>query len=201
MCSRKKGILYMNEIINNYTDMSDLEILANGQNGITVVLTRMVNENKKRDTRIALLEKSDEAKAEEISKIKEKMDYIASPENSIMYRELVAICRNRVNKLLNSTNDGLYKNFWKPYLNKNIHTVLCTHFNVGSDKYIKTKYFEEAKQIAHNYLPSDYYLKSKVDDLLNDKKNGVLDLSKDRMLSFKLYTKESNDGKINLFTA
>ena len=52
-----------------------------------------------------------------------------------------------------------------------------------------------------NNIPSNYYLKSKVDDLLNDKKNGVLDLSKDRALSFKLYTRESNDGKINLFTA
>lgn len=190
----------MNEIINNnYTEMSDLEILANGQNGITVVLTRMVNENKKRDARIAMLEEGDKEKSKEISEIKEKMDYIASPENSIMYRELVAICRNRVNQLLNSTNDGLYKNFWKPYLNKNIHTVLCSHFNVGSDKYIKTRYFEEAKQIAHSYVPSDYYLKSKIDDLLIDKKNGVLDLSKDRMLSFKLYITESNNGKINLF--
>lgn len=64
----------MNEIINNnYTGMSDLEILANGQNGITVVLTRMVNENKKRDTRIAILEESDEAKTKELSEIKEKM--------------------------------------------------------------------------------------------------------------------------------
>lgn len=192
----------MNEIINNnYTEMSDLEILANGQNGITVVLTRMVNENKKRDTRIAILEESDEAKAKEISEIKEKIDYIASPENSIMYRELVAICRNRVNQLLNSTNDGLYKNFWKPYLNKNIHTILCTHFNVGSDKYIKTKHFEEAKQIAYNYIPSDYYLKGRIDDLLIDKENGVLDLSKDRMLSFKLYISDSNNGKLNLFAA
>lgn len=190
----------MNEIINkNYNEMSDLEILANGQNGITVVLTRMVNENKKRDTRLAILEENDEAKSKEISEIKEKMDYIASPENSIMYRELVAICRNRVNQLLNSTNDGLYKNFWKPYFNKNIHTVLCSHFNVGSDRYIKTKFFEEAKQLAYNYIPSDFYLKDNIDNLLLDMRNGVLDLSKDRLLSFKLYVNDSNNGEINLF--
>lgn len=190
----------MNEIINNnYSEMSDLEILANGQNGITVVLTRIVNENKKRDTRIAILEENDEAKSKEISEIKEKMDYIASPENSIMYRELVAICRNRVNQLLNSTNDGLYKNFWKPYFNKNIHTYLCSHFNVGSDRYIKTKYFEEAKQLAYNYVPSDFYLKNKINELLLDMRNGVLDLSKDRLLSFKLYVNDSNNGETNLF--
>lgn len=190
----------MNEIINkNYNEMSDLEILANGQNGITVVLTRIVNENKKRDTRLAILEENDEAKSKEISEIKEKMDYIASPENSIMYRELVAICRNRVNQLLNSTNDGLYKNFWKPYFNKNIHTVLCSHFNVGSDRYIKTKFFEEAKQLAYNYIPSDFYLKDNIDNLLLDMRNGVLDLSKDRLLSFKLYVNDSNNGEINLF--
>lgn len=190
----------MNEIINkNYNEMSDLEILANGQNGITVVLTRMVNENKKRDTRLAILEENDEAKSKEISEIKEKMDYIASPENSIMYRELVAICRNRVNQLLNSTNDGLYKNFWKPYFNRNIHTFLCSHFNVGSDRYIKTKFFEEAKQLACNYVPSDFYLKDRINDLLLDMRNGVLDLSKDRLLSFKLYINDSNNGEINLF--
>ena len=177
----------MNEIINkNYNEMSDLEILANGQNGITVVLTRMVNENKKRDTRLAILEENDEAKSKEILEIKEKMDYIASPENSIMYRELVAICRNRVNQLLNSTNDGLYKNFWKPYFNRNIHTFLCSHF-------------EEAKQLACNYVPSDFYLKDRINDLLLDMRNGVLDLSKDRLLSFKLYINDSNNGEINLF--
>lgn len=190
----------MNEIITrNYDEMTNSEILANGQNGILIVLTRMDNENKKRDARLAILEEAGKKNEEEIATIKDKMDYIASPENSVMYRELVAICRNRVNQILNTTNDGLYKNFWKPYFNQNIHTSLCSHFKVGSDRYIKTKFFDEAKSIAYNYVPDDNYLKTRIDDLLLDTRNGVLDLSKDRMLSFKLYCNDSENGKINLF--
>lgn len=190
----------MNEITkSNYEEMSNLEILANGQNGITVVLTRMENENKKRDQRIAFLEESDKEKREKISSIEEKMDYIASPENSIMYRELVGICRTRVNHILNTTNDGLYKNFWKPFFNMNIHSTLCSHFKVGSDRYIKTRDFETAKDLAYRYIPTDTYLKSKIDDLLLDMQNGVLNLSKDRLLSFKVYCNDSKNGTVNLF--
>lgn len=190
----------MNEVArNNYEEMSNLEILANGQNGISIVLTRMENDNKKRDQRLSILEESDREKEKKINIIEEKMDYIASPENSIMYRELVGICRTRVNYILNTTNDGLYKNFWKPFFNMNIHSSLCSYFKVGSDRYIKTKDFETAKDLAYKYVPTDAYLKTKIDDLLLDMKNGVLNLSKDRLLSFKVYCNDSKNGILNLF--
>lgn len=186
---------------NDYDNMSDLEILANGQTGVITVLTRMVNENKKRDTKISLLEKSDKEKSDKLAMIEEKIDYIASPENAVMYRELVSICCKRVVNILDSTNDGLYFNLWKPCFNKNIHSVLAAYFKVGSDRYIKTKDFEDAKLIAEHYVPANRYLKSKIDRWKFEMENGILSMSKERLLPLKLYISDTNSGEINPFAS
>lgn len=191
--------MYIEDLEKQYEEMSDLEILASGQNGITVVLTRMANENKKRDERLGSLEESDKDKTNRISSLENRLDYIGEPRNSIMYRELRTICCARIIDLLDIVGDGLYKSFWKAYLNKNIHYRLCKHFNVGKSCFIKTKNFEEAKAIARNYTPDNYYLRSVIDRLRKDMVNGTLNLSKDRLLSFKVYLSDSNNGEINLF--
>lgn len=190
----------MNEILtNNYDDMDDMEILVNGQNGLYVVIKRMASDNKKRDQRLDLLEKYDKEKKDRLDVLEDKLDYINSPNNSYMYSELRTICCKRIEFLLNTVGDGLYKNFWKSYLDKNIHTYLCKHFNVGKSAFIKTKDFEEAKLLASNYVPNDFYLKNRLESRMAEMEKGILNLSKDRLLSFRLYLTDSNYGEINLF--
>lgn len=180
-------------------EMSNEEILANGQNGLYVVVARLCNANKKVDAKIGILEDKTDISDTKIKMIEEKLDYIASPENSHMYKQLVGVCCSRVTSLLDNVNDGFYTVLWKPFFNKQIHNTVANNFNLGYTRYIRTKDFEEAKRLAEIWTPTNYYIKSKVDQMRKDREKGLSTLSQARAMALKMYLQESNNCEYNLF--
>lgn len=128
------------------------------------------------------------------SELERKIDVIGAYENSMQYKQLCKLCSARVKELLNYQ---VYFCLWSPFFYKTIHSQLSREFLVASTKLIKTQDLEAAKKLIRNWFPSDYYIKSKTDELVEKRDAGVL--KENRIMALHIWLNDSNDGNDNLF--
>ncbi|CAB1252024.1 conserved protein of unknown function [Ruminococcaceae bacterium BL-6] len=131
-----------------------------------------------------------------ITKQEKIISVIGFGPNSKKGKILRGICCSRVYSLLG---DKSSVNFivWQSYFFKKIYADIANHFEVDGYKNINIENFEEAKELGYNWVPEDWYLKKKLEEMKKARDMGQL--KPERCIALTVYLQNTNNGEINPF--
>lgn len=162
-------------------------------------ITEIVNEQKKlkeiTDINIGKLDET----ASELKRTKEFIDVLGFAVNSYKLQILKAKAASRVYHLFNNDTSSIEFIVWNSYFFKKVYSDIAHHFHVNKCANINVKDFEEACALAEAWLPTDYYIKEKVEEMKNKVLQGAL--KQERVMALNMYLKLTNNGEINPFKA
>lgn len=184
--------------------MSVDEILATSQSGVIEVLKRITNENKQRDTRIGIMEEETEKIKVATEELKKNTNVLCSPFHSKRRRNFTKICKGRVWYLFNNEKDRAEFILFSHFLFKKIYGDIAGHFDLDTwhdlsmeDYNQENSTYNQAKEIAKYWTPSDWYIKECINDMVNKRDKGLL--SPERCRALTEYLRVTNNGEINPF--
>ena len=199
-----ENLMSFDDFENNNTNID--EILANSQNGVIEALKIINNQNKKRDELIGIIKTDTENTKIKVEKLEKNTNVICSPFHSKRKRNFNKLCKARVWQLFNNQKDTPDYILFSHFLFKKIYGDIASHFDldtwhdISMEKYeSETSMYNQAKEFATYWTPSDWYIKECVKEMITKRDNGVL--SPERCRALTEYLKLTNNGEINPFTA
>ena len=182
------------------------EILAHSQNGVIEALKIINNQNKKRDEKIKIMEEEQAVTKTEVENLKKNTNVICSPFHSKRKRNFNKLCKSRVWSLFNNDKDSCEYVLFNSFLFKKIYGDIATHFDLDTWHDISMEKFEQknsmysqAKEFANYWTPSNWYIKSCINEMIEKRDKGIL--SPERCRALTEYLKVTNNGEINPFSA
>lgn len=206
----KERKLHMENLTINTTNNIDLENMTDEQLEIFTNKVLFLRQKKQEEKIIEIANK--QKKLEEIAKInegkldetatelkktKEFIDVLGFSVNSYKFQILKAKAVSRVYSLFNNDTSSIEYIVWNSYFFKKIYSDIAHHFHVNKCANINVRDFEEACNLAEKWLPTDYYIKEKIEEMRKKVIQGGL--RQERVMALNMYLKMTNDGEINLF--
>lgn len=180
------------------------EILANSQNGVIEVLKIINNQNKKRDEQIRILEEETDNIKITTEELKKNTNVICSPFHSKRKRNFNKLCKSRVWELFGNNKDTSEYVLFSHFLFKKIYGDIATHFDLDTWHDLSMEDFENnnstyslAKEFARYWIPSNWYIKECVNEMISKRDKGLL--SSERCRALTEYLKTTDNGEINPF--
>ena len=211
MYSKKGKNIHMENLIVNTSNGFDLENMTDEQ--LELITNRalflrqkkqeekiieLTNNQKKIEENARINEEKLDKTATELKRTKEFIDVLGFAVNSYKLQILKGKATSRVYSLFNNDTSSINFLVWNTYFFKKIYSDIAHHFHVSKCANINVKDFEEACILADEWLPTDYYIREKVEELKNKVMQGTL--KQERVMAFNMYLKSTNNGEINPFT-
>lgn len=162
-------------------------------------ITELANGQKKLEESAKINEEKLDKTATELRKTKEFIDVLGFAVNSYKLQILKGKAASRVYSLFNNDTSSIDFIVWNSYFFKKIYSDIAHHFHVNKCANINVKDFNEACILADEWLPTDYYIREKVEEMKNKAIQGTL--KQERVMALNMYLKVTNNGEINPFTA
>ena len=162
-------------------------------------ITELANGQKKLEESAKINEEKLDKTATELRKTKEFIDVLGFAVNSYKFQILKGKAASRVYGLFNNDTSSIDFIVWNSYFFKKIYSDIAHHFHVNKCANINVKDFNEACILADEWLPTDYYIREKVEEMKNKAIQGTL--KQERVMALNMYLKVTNNGEINPFTA
>lgn len=160
-------------------------------------IIEIANKQKKLEEIAKINEGKLDETATELKKTKEFIDVLGFSVNSYKLQILKAKAVSRVYSLFNNDTSSIEYIVWNSYFFKKIYSDIAHHFHVNKCANINVRDFEEACNLAEKWLPTDYYIKEKIEEMRKKVIQGGL--RQERVMALNMYLKMTNDGEINLF--
>lgn len=162
-------------------------------------IIELTNNQKKIEENAKINEEKLDKTATELKRTKEFIDVLGFAVNSYKLQILKGKSASRVYSLFNNDTSSIDFLVWNSYFFKKIYSDIAHHFHVSKCANINVKDFEEACILADEWLPTDYYIREKVEELKHKVMQGTL--KQERVMAFNMYLKSTNNGEINPFKA
>lgn len=130
------------------------------------------------------------------NKIKDQINVIGYGLHSKKWGNFQKTCKRRVHELLGSMSDYNYL-LWSHYFFKKIYSDVENHFEVCGCKNIHINDYLSAKAIASTWSPDEYYIRTKLQEMIEKRNKGTLPQNK--YMALARYLEVTNDGEINPF--
>lgn len=162
-------------------------------------IIELTNNQKKIEENARINEEKLDKTATELKRTKEFINVLGFAVNSYKLQILKGKATSRVYSLFNNDTSSIDFLVWNAYFFKKIYSDIAHHFHVSKCANINVKDFEEACILADEWLPTDYYIREKVEELKNKVMQGTL--KQERVMAFNIYLRYTNNGEINPFKA
>ncbi|MCI5588022.1 MAG: ORF6C domain-containing protein [Lachnospiraceae bacterium] len=162
-------------------------------------ITELTNNQKKLEENARINEEKLDETATELKKTKEFINVLGFSVNSYKLQILKGKAASRVYSLFNNDVSSIEFIVWNTYFFKKIYSDIAHHFHVNKCANINVKDFEKACILADEWLPTDYYIREKIEEMKNKVMKGTL--KQERVMALNMYLKSTNNGEINPFTA
>lgn len=130
----------------------------------------------------------------EISEIKERLNVIGAFDNEWMLKKLRGVTSAKV---LNLTQDPVYREVWSRYFFAGIYKDLKDTFKVATLKSIPAAYLDSAIENITHWYPTDIFLSNRISEMQRKMEANLLPDKK--VIAFLQYMKSTDQGRINPF--
>lgn len=130
----------------------------------------------------------------EISEIKERLNVIGAFDNEWMLKKLRGVTSAKV---LNLTQDPVYREVWSRYFFAGIYKDLKDTFKVATLKSIPVAYLDSAIENITHWYPTDIFLSNRISEMQRKMEANLLPDKK--VIAFLQYMKLTDQGRINPF--
>ena len=151
-------------------------------------ITELTNNQKKLEENARINEEKLDETATELKKTKEFINVLGFAVNSYKLQILKGKAASRVYSLFNNDVSSIEFIVWNTYFFKKIYSDIAHHFHVN-----------KACILADEWLPTDYYIREKIEEMKNKVMKGTL--KQERVMALNMYLKSTNNGEINPFAA
>ena len=162
-------------------------------------ITELTNNQKKLEENARINEEKLDETATELKKTKEFINVLGFAVNSYKLQTLKRKAASRVYSLFNNDVSSIEFIVWNTYFFKKIYSDISHHFHVNKCANINVKDFEKACILADEWLPTDYCIREKIEEMKNKAMKGTL--KQERVMALNMYLKSTNNGEINPFAA
>lgn len=130
-----------------------------------------------------------------VSAIEESLDVLESGKNSRKLRNLQNKVKSRAFYL--TSGSSINSTLWYRYFVSDNYSQIKRSYDIARIGQLPSKHYEDALEMAGNWIPTDIYLQNKIDEMQGNRDKGLLPDKK--IIALLQYLSETNNGDINPF--